>query len=190
MTFASDMTTRLLTPIKGVFVMLGVVGLLIVTALHLPQPGHEASYQLMSELALGPHEWATFLAFAIFALSAAGIQSAGWNRRGEQNAALALQPGTRVLPGLGILQLGRSPEVHKLAIPRAFVFSILGITFLSSAGYRSSNCPKWFAGRGEQGLQLQSHYSSTRSYRWEPRKGKRLPAFCYGLVLSLGEQLG
>ena len=75
------------TPLRaGSLAIAGAIGfVLIVSILHLLQPGYDPKHQLMSELALGAHGWAMLLAFLFIAgstlslaLGIAHLQRSPW----------------------------------------------------------------------------------------------------------------
>ena len=128
----------------GVAAVLGVaIFLAVVLALHVVQGQYDPLNQLMSELALGPHGWAMFFAFAGIAFALAGLQF-----------SIATLDATLVLRGLlilaaifflaaGIFPLGESSMTHISAIAAAFVTAVLAMyLFPSLAGRAAKLAPK------------------------------------------------
>ena len=128
----------------GVAAIAGVIVFLaVVIPLHFLQPRYDPALQLMSELALGPHGGAMFLAFAGLALAAFGIQAgigalgAGWPLRGLLLAASACFLASGVFP------LGATSEIHIGAIASAFVLTVLAMyLFPRMAGGASGAVPR------------------------------------------------
>jgi hypothetical protein len=128
----------------GVAAVLGVaVFLAVVLLLHLVQAQYDPLHQLMSELALGPHGWAMFFAFAGIAFALTGLQF-----------SIATLGATPVLRGLlilaaifflaaGAFPLGESSMTHISAIAAAFVTAVLAMyLFPSLAGGAAMLAPK------------------------------------------------
>jgi hypothetical protein len=128
----------------AVAAMAGVATFVIVVLiLHLLQSEHEPRHQLMSELALGQHGWAMFVAFLGLATAVLGVQVA--------IAALGGSGGYRVLLGAaglfflaaGVFPLGATSLIHISAIATAFVLSVLAMyLFPTSAGRASAAAPR------------------------------------------------
>ena len=97
----------------------------------------------MSELALGPHGWAMFIAFSFLALSAAGVQIIVGSAGGSKSLRWVLAGAALFFLAAGAFPLGRNSELHILAIAVAFVLSVLAIyLFPSMAGQASALLPK------------------------------------------------
>ena len=128
----------------AVATMIGVATFIIVVLiLHLIQSGYEPRHQLVSELALGQHGWAMFVAFLGLATAVLGVQAA--------IAAFGASHGYRVLLGAaalffltaGIFPLGATSVIHISAIATAFVLSVLAMyLFPTSAGRASVAAPR------------------------------------------------
>jgi len=73
---SGDRTGKAQAPdLGGVAAVMGVgMFLVVVLVLHAVQIHYDPVNQLMSELALGPHGWVMFFAFAGIAVALAGIQ--------------------------------------------------------------------------------------------------------------------
>ena len=128
----------------GLATMIGVaMFIIVVLILQLIQSGYEPRHQLVSELALGLHGWAMFVAFLGLATAVLGVQVA--------IAAFGAAHGYRVLLGAaslcfltaGIFPLGATSLMHISAIAIAFVLSVLAMyLFPTSAGRASVSAPR------------------------------------------------
>ena len=116
---------------------------IVVLILHLLQSDYDPRHQLMSELALGQHGWAMFVAFLGLATAVLGVQAA--------IAAFDGLGGYRVLLGVaglfflaaGLFPLGATSIIHISAISTAFVLSVLAMYFFpTSAGRASVAAPR------------------------------------------------
>jgi hypothetical protein len=117
--------------------------LVVVLTLHAVQTHYDPVNQLMSELALGPHGWAMFFAFAGIGVALAGIQF-----------SIARLGATHVLRGLlvlaavfflaaGVFPLGETSMIHISAVAAAFVTAVLAMyLFPSLAGRAAALAPK------------------------------------------------
>lgn len=123
----------------GAAAVLGVVMFLaVVVTLHLVQPQYDPLNQLMSELALGPHGWVMFFAFAAIAFALAGLQFA--------IAPLGATPALRALLivaaifflAAGVFPLGESSMTHISAIAAAFVTAVLAMYLFPSLAGRAA----------------------------------------------------
>jgi len=128
----------------AVAAVLGVgMFLAVVLALHAVQTDYDPVNQLMSELALGPHGWAMFFAFAGIAVALAGIQFS----IAKLGAAHALR-GLLILAAVfflaaGVFPLGEASMIHISAIAAAFVTAVLAMyLFPSLAGRAAVLAPK------------------------------------------------
>jgi hypothetical protein len=113
--------------------------LIVVLTLHAVQTHYDPVNQLMSELALGPHGWAMFFAFAGIAVALAGIQF-----------SIARLGATHVLRGLlvlaavfflaaGVFPLGETSMIHISAVAAAFVTAVLAMYLRCSRTLAGSN---------------------------------------------------
>src|SRR5258706_13466845 len=121
----------------GVAAVLGVgMFLVVVLTLNAVQTHYDPVNQLMSELALGPHGWVMFFAFAGIAVALAGIQF-----------SIAKLGATHALRGLlilaaafflaaGVFPLGETSMIHISAIPAAFVTVVLAMDLFPSLASR------------------------------------------------------
>jgi len=128
----------------AVAAVLGVgMFLAVVLALHAVQTDYDPVNQLMSELALGPHGWTMFFAFAGIAVALAGIQFS----IAKLGAAHALR-GLLILAAVfflaaGVFPLGEASMIHISAIAAAFVTAVLAMyLFPSLAGRAAVLAPK------------------------------------------------
>ena len=128
----------------GVAAVLGVgMFLVVVLTLHAVQIHYDPVNQLMSELALGPHGWAMFFAFAGIAVALAGIQFS----IATFGATYALR-GLLILAAVfflaaGVFPLGETSMIHISAIAAAFVTAVLAMyLFPSMAGRAAALAPK------------------------------------------------
>ena len=114
-----------------------------VMVLHLLQPDYQATYQLMSELALGRHGWAMAVAFAGLALAVFGIQVAIAAFEASRGLRLLLMVAAAFFLAAGLFPLGDTSEIHIAAIAAAFVLSVLAMyLFPSNAGRASAAAPR------------------------------------------------
>jgi len=114
-----------------------------VMVLHLLQPDYEATYQLMSELALGRHGWAMAVAFAGLALAVFGIQVAIAAFEASRGLRFLLMVAAAFFLAAGLFPLGDTSEIHIAAIAAAFVLSVLAMyLFPSNAGRASAAAPR------------------------------------------------
>jgi len=114
-----------------------------VMVLHLLQPDHQATYQLMSELALGRHGWAMAVAFAGLALAVFGIQVAIAAFEASRGLRFLLMVAAAFFLAAGLFPLGDTSEIHIAAIAAAFVLSVLAMyLFPSNAGRASAAAPR------------------------------------------------
>ena len=119
--------------------MLGVgMFLIVVLALHVVQVQYDPVNQLMSELALGPHGWAMFFAFAGIAVALAGIQFSV-----ASLGATAAVRGLLILAAIfflaaGVFPLGETSVIHISAIAAAFVTTVLAMYLFPSLGGRAA----------------------------------------------------
>jgi hypothetical protein len=128
----------------AVATMIGVaMFIIVVLMLQQIQSGYEPRHQLMSELALGQHGWAMFVAFLGLATAVLGVQVG--------IAAFVGSHGYRVLLGAaalffltaGIFPLGATSFIHISAITTGFVLSVLAMyLFPTSAGRASVAAPR------------------------------------------------
>lgn len=112
----------------GVAAVAGVaIFLIVVLTLHVVQTNYDPVNQLMSELALGPHGWAMFFAFAGIALALAGLQLS----IAALGATLALRTllilAAILFLAAGIFPLGDTSMIHISAIAAAFVTAVLAM---------------------------------------------------------------
>lgn len=105
---------------------------IIVATLHFLQPGYDPTHQLMSELALGPHGWAMFIAFVCLAVAAYGTQSLVAKLGGSAFLQIIFLTAAAFFLAAGIFPLGRASEAHVFAISAAFVSSVLGMLLVPS----------------------------------------------------------
>ena len=119
--------------------MVGVgMFLVVVLTLHVVQAQYDPVNQLMSELALGPHGWAMFFAFAGIAVALAGIQFSVTSL-----GATAVLRGLLILPAIlflaaGAFPLGETSMIHISAIAAAFVSAVLAMYLFPSLGGRAA----------------------------------------------------
>lgn len=121
----------------------GTLFVVVVITLQQIQPAYRPRDQLMSELALGEHGWAMFLAFLGLAVAAIGIQ-VGIAAFGSSLAyRLLLIAAAMFFLSAGIFPLGDTTTLHVGAIGMAFVLSVLAIyLFPACAGRASAAGPR------------------------------------------------
>lgn len=128
----------------GALTIAGAIGFsVVVSTLHVLQPGYDEVHQLMSELALGAHGWAMFPAFLFIAVSPlslgvgiAQVQRAPWLQGVLVVAALGFL-------GAGVFPLGRASELHIALIAIAFVALVLAMYLVPSV------VPALFSGKAK-----------------------------------------
>jgi len=114
------------------------VFILTVVPLHFLQPAYDPQHQLMSELALGQHGWAMFLAFLGLAVAVFGVQSAIGNYDAARGYRVLLGAAAMLFLAAGVFPLGETSTVHIGAITLAFVFAVLAMYLFPSAAGRAS----------------------------------------------------
>jgi len=123
----------------GVAAVLGVaIFVAVVVTLHVVQTHYDPVNQLMSELALGPHGWEMFFAFAGIAVALAGLQFS----IAALGAKFALR-GLLILAAVfflaaGVFPLGETSMVHISAIAAAFVTAVLAMYLFPSLAGRAA----------------------------------------------------
>ena len=164
------------TDFGAVAAVLGVgMFLAVVLALHAVQTDYDPVNQLMSELALGPHGWAMFFAFAGIAVALAGIQFS----IAKLGAAHALR-GLLILAAVfflaaGVFPLGEASMIHISAIAAAFVTAVLAMyLFPSLAGRAAVLAPKslsWSLPQGWRSARLSATrwFQSASGSEWRRR---------------------
>jgi hypothetical protein len=116
---------------------------MVVLILHLLQPGYDLQSQLMSELALGQHGWAMFLAFLGLASAPFGVQVAISNCGGSRGYRFLLGAAALFFLAAGIFPLGAATLIHIGAIAIAFVLAVLGMyLFPTNSGRASTAAPR------------------------------------------------
>ena len=98
--------------------------IVVVLILHLIQSGYEARHQLISELALGQHGWAMFVAFLGLATANLGVISAIAKFGGSHGYRVLLGVAALLFLTAGIFPLGATSLIHITAIATAFVLSV------------------------------------------------------------------
>ena len=116
---------------------------MVVSILHLLQPEYDPRSQLMSELALGPHGWAMFLAFLGLASAVFGVQAAITDYDDTRGYRLLLVVAALCFLAAGIFPLGAASLLHVSAIAIAFMLSVLAMyLFPASTGLASTVAPR------------------------------------------------
>jgi hypothetical protein len=117
--------------------------IVVVLILHLIQSGYEARHQLISELALGQHGWAMFVAFLGLATAVLGVQGAIAAFGGSHGYRVLLGAAALLFLTAGIFPLGATSLIHISAIATAFVLSVLAMyLFPTCAGRASVAAPR------------------------------------------------
>ncbi len=124
--------------------MIGVaLFIIVVLMLHLIQSEYEPRHQLMSELALGQHGWAMFMAFLGLATAVFGVQAAIAAFGGSYGYRVLLGAAALFFLTAGIFPLGATSLIHISAIATGFVLSVLAMyLFPTSAGRASVAAPR------------------------------------------------
>ena len=115
-----------------------MIFIIVVLMLHLLQPGYDPLHQLMSELALGQHGWAMFLAFLGLAAAMFSVQAATASLGGSRGYRYLLVTTSILFLASGIFPLGVAPILHIIAISIAFVLSVLAMYFFPTQAGRAS----------------------------------------------------
>ncbi len=128
----------------SVSTMIGVaMFIIVVLILQLIQSGYEPRHQLVSELALGQHGWAMFVAFLGLATAVLGVHAAIAAFGGSRGYRVLLGAAALLFLIAGIFPLGATSVVHISAIAIAFVLSVLAMyLFPTSAGRASVAAPR------------------------------------------------
>ena len=118
----------------GWLAIAGAIGfVVVVTVLHLLQPGYDPVHQLLSELALGANGWAMLPAFFLIAASTFSIAfGIGYLQRARWLQGVLILAGLGFL-GAGVFPLGRASEWHIALIAIAFVAVVLAMYLVPSA---------------------------------------------------------
>ncbi len=167
----------------AVATMIGVaMFIIVVLILQLIQSGYEPRHQLVSELALGQHGWAMFVAFLGLATAVIGVQGAIAAFGGSHGYRVLLGAAALFFLTAGIFPLGASSLIHISAIATAFVLSVLAMyLFPTSAGRASVAAPRtvsWSLAAGVAVSVVLGHSTIPMGI------GQRLAAAC--LLLWLG----
>ncbi len=128
----------------GIATLVGVtLFVVVVVTLHVLQPGYQPRTQLMSELALGEHGWAMFVAFLGLAIAIIGVQTGVAACGGSRGYRLLLVTAAAFSLAAGVFPLGKWSVVHISAIGTAFVLSVLAMyLFPTNAGRASLVGPR------------------------------------------------
>lgn len=131
--------------VGGIAALFGVaLFVVVVSLLHVLQPGYAPRDQLMSELALGRHGWAMLFAFLGPGLAFTGVWvgvSASGPARGY--GVLLLATATFFMVA-GVFPLGETASLHIGAISMAFVLAVLAMyLFPACSGRASASAPRW-----------------------------------------------
>ena len=109
--------------------------IVVVLILHLIQSGYEARHQLISELALGQHGWAMFVAFLGLATANLGVISAIATFGGSHGYRVLLGVAALLFLTAGIFPLGATSLIHMSAIAgRASVSAPRAVSWSLAAG--------------------------------------------------------
>lgn len=163
------MKTAALTPFwAGSLAITGAIGFVVIMSiLHVLQPGYDFVHQLMSELALGAYGWAMLPAFLFIAASTlalafgiAQVQRSPWLQ-------VVFAVATLGFLGAGVFPLGRASEWHISLIAVAFVAVVLAMYLLPSVA------PTQFGGKA-------------RIVSWCLGAGTALSVFLGHSILPLG----
>jgi len=128
----------------AVTTMVGVaMFVMVVFILNLLQPEYDPRTQFLSELALGRHGWAMFLAFLGLAAAMFGVQAAIAVYGGARGYRFLLVTAAFMFLAAGVFPLGAASMLHISAIAIAFVLSVLAMyLFPVSAGLASAAAPR------------------------------------------------
>jgi hypothetical membrane protein len=117
------------TPLRaGSLAITGAIGFVVVVSiLHVLQPGYDFAHQLMSELALGPYGWAMLPAFLFIATSTLSIALGIAQVQRSPWLQVVFALATLGFLGAGVFPLGRASEWHISLIAVAFVAVVLAM---------------------------------------------------------------
>jgi hypothetical protein len=104
----------------------------IVSILHVLQPGYDLLSQLMSELALGAYGWVMLVAFMSMAVSTLSVAFGVARFQQTRWLQAVLAVATLGFLGAGIFPLGRANEWHIALIAVAFVAVVLAMYLIPS----------------------------------------------------------
>ena len=117
--------------------------IIVILILQLIQSGYEPRHQLMSELALGRHGWAMFVAFLGLATAVFGVQAAIAGFGASHSYRVSLGVAALLFLIAGIFPLGATSLIHISAVATAFVLSVLAMyLFPAYAGRASIAAPR------------------------------------------------
>ena len=120
-------------------IMVGVMMfVMVVLILRMLQPEYDTRNQLMSELALGRHGWAMFLAFLGLASEMFGVQSTIAAYGGTRGYRFLLVAAALLFLAAGIFPLGAAPLLHISSIAIACVLTVLAMYLFPSSADRAS----------------------------------------------------
>jgi hypothetical protein len=105
---------------------------LIVSILHVLQPGYDFAHQLMSELALGAYGWAMLFAFLFIAASTVSLAIGIAQVQGSPWLQVVLAVAALGFLGAGVFPLGRASELHIALIALAFVALVVAMYLVPS----------------------------------------------------------
>jgi hypothetical membrane protein len=128
----------------GVLAITAAVGFaVVVSILHLLQPGYDLVHQLMSELALGEYGRVMLLAFLLIAASTFSLALGIAQLPRSASVQVVLAIAALAFLGAGVLPLGRASEWHIALIAVAFVAIVLAMYLLPSVA------PAQFGGKAK-----------------------------------------
>ncbi len=141
------MNSRTMQVWGAVATMVGVaMFIIVVLTLQQIQSGYEPRHQLMSELALGQHGWAMFVAFLGLATALLGVQVAIAAFVDSQGYRILLGAAALFFLAAGIFPLGATSFIHISAIATGFVLSVLAMyLFPKEASRASAAAPRAFS---------------------------------------------
>ena len=123
----------------GIAAVVGVgIFVVVVLSLHVAQPEYDPVNQLMSELALGPHGWAMFFAFAGIAVALVGLQFSIAALGAEFAVRGLLIIAAICFLAAGVFPLGQTSMIHISAIAAAFVAAVLAMYLFPSLAGRAA----------------------------------------------------
>jgi hypothetical membrane protein len=130
--------------VAGGLAIAGAAGfVVVVSGLHVLQPGYDPVHQLMSELALGTYGGAMLSAFLFIAASTLSVGVGIARLRRSLSLEIVLALAILGFVGAGVFPLGRASEWHVALIAIAFISIVLAMYLLPSAA------PTQFGGRAK-----------------------------------------
>lgn len=114
-----------------------LVFVVVVISLHFAQPGYDATNQLMSELALGPHGGFMCAAFGGLAVATLGVAFGANSGKGLLVLRGLLVGASLCFVTAGIFTLGTAAQIHIMSVAVGFVLIVLAMYLGPQFGERA-----------------------------------------------------